>query len=78
MMILLISSCVSFWINNPNRILRNMNNRIEKMVKKIDRECEKECKIDGKYSYEWCNCMNICLNMDEGTNYCLTDSINFN
>ena len=48
------------------------------MVKQIESECKEECKTDKEYTDEWCNCMNICFNMDEGASHCPKDSIKNN
>ena len=48
------------------------------MVKQIERECKEECKSDKEYTDEWCNCMDICFNMDEGASHCPTDTTNTN
>ena len=51
---------------------------INQMVKQIESECKEECKTDKEYTDEWCNCMNICFNMDEGASHCPKDSIKNN
>ena len=48
------------------------------MVKQIERECKEECKSDEEYTDEWCNCMDICFDMDEGASHCSTDSTKSN
>ncbi len=44
------------------------------MVKQIEREC----KSDEEYTDVWCNCMDICFDMDEGVNYCPTNLTKIN
>jgi hypothetical protein len=51
---------------------------MKQMVKQIEKECKKDCKTYKIYSDEWCNCMDICFDMDEGATYCSTDTTKSN
>ena len=48
--------------------------KLQKQVKKAEKICNKECRTNEKLSDEWCNCMDICFDMDGGASYCPTDS----
>ena len=45
---------------------------------KIRKECKIECQTYEVSSDNWCNCMNLCLDIDEGSSFCPTDSTNTN
>ena len=51
---------------------------MNRMIKQIEKECKKDCKIYEEYSDEWCNCMNFCFDMDEGASICTSDSTKIN
>ena len=65
---LLYYSCSGYYSGWDNT---NMNNslKINRKVSEIVKGCKKECKIhEGeviKSSYEWCECMNVCLHEDK-------------
>ena len=69
--IVLLSSCTQLTIYSAKF-------SINQIVKQIEKECKEECKNDEEYSDEWCNCMDICFDMDEGASYCPTDSTKSN
>ena len=47
-------------------------------IEDIIKDCKKECATFTISSDEWCNCMDICFDMDEGASHCPTDSTNTN
>ena len=47
---------------------------MNRMIKQIEKECKKDCNPYEEYSANWCNCMNLCFDMDEGSSYCPTDT----
>ena len=63
LLIFLLNSCSQLAIYS----FKSSKNR---MIKQIEKECKKDCKTYEKSSDEWCNCMDICLDMDEGASYC--------
>jgi len=71
LLIVLLSSCSQLTIFSAKF-------SINQMVKQIERECKEECKSDKEYTDAWCNCMDICFNMDEGASHCPTDSTKSN
>ena len=81
--ILLIVGCAVNVGHNPILKLIIATKQSEKSCLK---ECEKYAKsseamediTDEEYTDEWCNCMDICFDMDEGASYCPTDSTNTN
>ena len=71
LLVVLLSSCTQLTIFSAKF-------SINQMVKQIERECKEECKSDEEYTDEWCNCMDICFDMDEGASHCPTDSTKSN
>ena len=51
---------------------------MNRMIKQIEKECKEDCEIYEEYSDEWCNCMNLCFDMDEGASICPSDSTKTN
>ena len=71
LLIVFLSSCTQLTIFSAKF-------SINQMVKQIEKECKEECKSDEEYTDEWCNCMDICFDMDEGASHYPTDSTKSN
>ena len=76
---LLLFVLLIFLLNSCSQLaIYSFTFSMKQMVKQIEKECKKDCKTYKKYSDEWCNCMDICFDMDEGASHCPTDSTNTN
>ena len=77
--LLLIVGCAVNVGHNPILTLNIATKQSEKSCLK---ECEEYAKsseamediTDEEHTDEWCNCMDICFDMDGGASYCPTDS----
>ena len=65
---LLYYSCTGYYSGRTNTHMDNTF-KINSKVSDIEKKCKKECKShEGeviKSSYEWCECMNVCLHEDQ-------------
>ena len=78
-LIILLFVLFIFSLNSCSQLaIYSFKSSMNRMIKQIEKECKKDCTTYEKYSDEWCNCMDICFDMDEGTSYCLTDSTKSN
>ena len=77
--VLLIVGCAVNVGHNP---ILKLNIATKQSEKSCLKECEKYAKsseamediTDEEHTNEWCNCMDICFDMDGGASYCPTDS----